>query len=283
MRRTVRLSIVLAALTTGLVSSGCGTSPWPPEDKLDEVARAIEGNLDTLDADMANAAAGIAQTGLDGDATRATLSALSTRYPQAADCATISPAGILVAVEPAAYQDAEGANVSDQAQVMEALQGQPVMSDLFTAVEGFPAMDYEYPLMANSVCTGTVSMLLKPADYFAGIIEPLVDGTDCTGLVLQLDGVILYDADASQVGLNTFTDPLYADYAGLQEFAHVCVSTSTGAGTYRFTDSQTGDIVMKFTRWTTVEFHGAQWRVLLIKTGPAMASWYAGLASQILP
>lgn len=274
MRRTTSLGTLLLTAVASLTTTGCYPMLWPSEDKLDEVAGALETHLDTLDTDLANAATEIAQTGLDGDATRSTLAALAAEYPTVADVSTISPEGIIVAVEPEEYRGAEGADISDQTQVIAVLQDQqPVMSALFTAVEGFPALDFEYPLLLDSESVGSVSMLIKPADYFAEIIAPLIEGTGYLCMVVQTDGVILYDVDLDQIGRDTFSDPLYADYPELLAFAESYLATREGTGTYSFLSSQTGQTVRKYARWTTVEFHGTQWRVLLIREGSSLTGW----------
>lgn len=268
--RSAKRCCGLVGLGMGVIGlPGCGALLWPSSDKLEEIAGAIEERLAAMDADLALAATAIAGSGLDSAATRATLSALCDRYPAVVDCSTVDPQGVLVAVEPEAFHDAQGADISDQPQVIEVLQEKhPVMSDLFMAVEGFPALDFEYPLLANGMSLGAVSMLFKPADYFAGIIEPLLEDTDYLCMVVQTDGVILYDVDSNQVGRDTFNDPMYADFSSLLEFARLYLSTPSGTDTYEFTDSGSGRLVTKYARWTTIRFHGAQWRVLLIREGP---------------
>lgn len=258
----------LVGVACMVVLSGCIVDPWPPQADLDEIASAIQADLDRMDADLADAAQSISQTGLTGDATRATLRALCADYPHVVDCGTIDMDGILTTVEPEAYADAEGADISDQAQVIQVQQtAQPVMSELFIAVEGFPALDFEYPLIQDGTMIGSASMLIKPADYLGGLVAPFLEGTDDLCMVVQHDGVILYDVDPEQIGKDTFNDPMYEDYPDLLAFAERYLATTSGADTYTFTDSQTGRDVTKYARWTTVHSHDTSWCVLLIREG----------------
>lgn len=234
---------------------------------LQEVKAGIQEMLDAMDADLAAAADAVAQTGLTGDETRQTLNQLCGKYPDVVDCSTIDTAGIIVAVEPPDYHDAEGADISDQQQVITLQQTlQPVLSDLFMAVEGFPAVDLEWPVLpAEDELLGSVSMLIRHADFIGRIVEAKTAGTEYTCMVLQLDGIILYDADADQIGRNTFTDPMFAPYTELLNLAARVVNEPTGTGSYTFAATEGDTPVLKEARWDTVALHSTQWRVVLIK------------------
>jgi hypothetical protein len=98
----------------------------------------VRAALDRLDGDLATAAGRLASTGLDTPAAREVLSRLAATH--VVDFSTVSATSTMLAVEPAAYQSAEGADISDQEQVVRLHATlDPVLSKTFRAVEGFEA------------------------------------------------------------------------------------------------------------------------------------------------
>lgn len=262
----MRIGLLGTLVVAMVLISGCGFLTEPAPGDLNDITNAIQDALDDLDTKLAAAADSIADTGLDSAATRTSLEALCADETGAVDCSTVSLQGILTAVEPEEYQDAEGADISDQEQVIRLQQTkQPVVSELFTAVEGFAAIDIEYPLLddANQL-QGSVSILIKQAEWLGAVIEPMIAGTDYLCMVVQEDGVILYDVDPEQVGKDTFNDAMYQDYPELLKFAEQYLSTPQGVGQYSYKASDSDETVTKRARWMTVTRYGTDWRVLLI-------------------
>jgi len=264
--------ILTAAMTALLYLGGCAATEMQvgrkgPPPQLQEAQHAIQAVLDGLDADLAEAAALISATGLDSPKTREALAALSERHPSVVDACTVDAAGVMVAVEPAAYRSAEGSDISAQEQVirLHATQ-QPVLSTVFTAVEGFPAVDLERPVMAaDGSLAGSASMLIQHASFLSRILLPVVSGTRWDCWVMQTDGVILYDPDPIEVGLNTFKDPLYTQFPEFVAMARRIAEAPSGSGSYRFYRTGLGRRVTKDCHWQTVGLHGTEWRVCLVR------------------
>ena len=116
----------------------------------------------------------------------------------------------MVAVEPEAYQEYEGLNISDQDHVIRLQETQaPVLSLAFRAVEGFDAAALQWPIFApDGELSGSVSMLIRPGSLLATLIAPQVQGFPIDVWVMQPDGLVLYDPDVEEIGRNLFTDPL---------------------------------------------------------------------------
>ncbi len=68
--------------------------------------------------------------------------------------------------------------------------GAPVLSIVFRAVEGFPAVDAEYPVVSpDGQRIGSVSILFHPERLLGSIIAPTVQGMPVDIWVVEKEGV----------------------------------------------------------------------------------------------
>ncbi|MGE5543364.1 MAG: acyl-CoA thioester hydrolase/BAAT C-terminal domain-containing protein, partial [Bacillota bacterium] len=211
---------------------------------------------------LAAAAEELARTGLTGDETRRVLNRLAARYPYVVDACTVDRNGKIVAVEPAAYYEYVGSDISQQEQVRRLWEtGRPVISNIFTTVEGLTALALERPVFnRQKEMIGLVSLLIEPERFFSTFAVPELQGQQPEMMVMQRDGYILYDSDKSQIGRNVFTDPFYQDYSGLPGLTQRTVANKSGVGTYAPPHDKQ---VVKKSIWTTVGLHGTEWRLVL--------------------
>ncbi|HDS44819.1 MAG TPA: hypothetical protein ENN68_01770 [Methanomicrobia archaeon] len=235
---------------------------------------AIQTALDRRDTDLAAAAEHLAHTGLDSAETRAILNELCDKHPYAIDCCTVDLNGTMVAVEPEAYREFEGSDISDQEQVIRLHEMQePVLSLAFRAVEGFDAAALQWPIFApGGELSGSVSMLVRPGSLLATLIEPEVQGFPVDVWVMQPDGLILYDPDVEEIGRNLFTDPLYEPFPELLALGAEIAANASGTGSYTFLGRGMSVSVEKSAYWMTVGLHGTDWRVVVTQVVAGDAS-----------
>jgi hypothetical protein len=140
-----------------------------PPPLLAEAAQNLSVELNRLDDGLGRAAQKLGKSGLTGPEARGALSALCSKFSYAVDCAAVDMQGTMVTLEPAPFRRFEGKNIAGQEQVQRILKtGKPVLSGVFRAVEGFPAIDAEYPV-ANA---------RREASWFG---EPLVQAGKASG------------------------------------------------------------------------------------------------------
>ena len=221
--------------------------------------------LEALDGRLSHAASDLGATGLNDTATRAILLNLSGTDPAIVDCTASNAGGTFVAAEPAAYHGAEGTDLRDQTIVQYIMASKrPVMSEVITVAEGFPAAVISTPVFTNEGhFAGFTSVVFRPEVLIGNAVGPAANGTPFQVMVVQTDGRVLYDTDPDQVGRMTFEDPLYADYPDLLDVARRVAAERYGAATYAFTAG--GRSVQKEIAWTTAGLHGAEWRVAAIR------------------
>jgi hypothetical protein len=171
--------------------------------------------------------------------------------------------GYLVNAYPDSYDYVVGQYVGDhQATVEMMVFGKPVLSDVFSAVEGFEAAVIAYPVFdMNGTMTGSVTALIRTDSMMVDLFQGLLVESGLGLMVEQLDGRILYDTDDLQIGRFTFDDPLYQQSPSLLDLAEKVSTHYSGRGEYSFT-TETGTFEKKAI-WTSVTLHERSWRVLV--------------------
>ncbi len=237
-----------------------------PANPLEMAQQQILREFARMDSALKKAAQKLGMVGLTGEPARAALRELCAPFPYAVDCTAINTRGIMLTVEPEKYRHVEGKDISDQPQIARVLQHKtPVLSSLFRAVEGFAAMDAEYPvILPDGQPAGSVSLLFKPEAMLGEIIAPMVKGLPVSVWVMNREGQILYDEDSAQVGLNIFLARLYQPYPQLIQLGRKMVDMREGSGSYEFTTRSSPDPVRKQAQWRSASMYGAEWRLVLI-------------------
>jgi len=255
------------ALVTVAPGDAAGGAPAEPSAACSD----IQAALDSIDADLAAPASKLAGTSLDSPAARDVLRRLAAAHPEVVDFSTVSATGVMLAVEPQEYSAAEGSDISGQEQVVRLHKTlRPVLSKTFLAVEGFAAVDLEWPVIAgDGSLAGSLSALLRTGTFIGDIVDALPAQADLDKLwAMDTDGLILYDPDAEQVGTNLFLDPLYQPYTDLLALGREIARRPTGSGSYEFLAKGSTTPIVKDATWVSVDLHGAQWRLVAALVAP---------------
>ena len=264
--------MVLVALLTVLYAACGGDSDASHSQSatLAAVQRELAATFAGIDAALHTATAALATTGVDTAAARPVLRATCAQRPYAIDCATIDSAGILRIIEPAEYRPYEGTDVSGQPAVQQLLRtGQSVFSDAFAGFEGIASVAFASPVfVGGSGLAGAASLQVSPSELCDAIIAPAVAGTQLDSWVMQRDGLIVYETDPTQIGLNLFTDPLYQPYPELIALGERIAAEPRGVGYYSFLIHGTDTVVKKKAVWDTVALYDNEWRVVIYRVVP---------------
>jgi hypothetical protein len=264
MRRLIGLAILIVSIAFFWPAdpARCETAPLV----LAPAKQKITAEFDRLDTALALAARSLAATGLTGDKARAALDKLCSDFDYAVDCAAVDSQGKMVTIEPAPFRKFEGTDISGQKQVkLLRKTGKPVLSDVFRAAEGFQAADAEYPVVTPAGSKlGSVSILFHPEKLLGKIIVPLVRGMSVNIWVMEKGGLILYDVDTPQIGLNLFTAKLYQPHTSLIRLGRRIAAKPEGKGAYKFQSSAAKKVVEKSAFWQSVSLYGTEWRIVSI-------------------
>ena len=97
-------------------------------------------------------------------------------------------------------------------------------------------------------------------------VTPVMFGIDPTKSDFQVwcmqnDGYIVYDEDPRQIGLNLFSDALYANFPELLEFGGKIKGAPYGVGYYSFLSKDETKLIYKVAAWDTIETLG--WKIVV--------------------
>jgi hypothetical protein len=276
MRTRSSLMSAIATLAAMLILSGWGQAPGAcpqpsakslPPPHLVQLQRSIQGRLDRMDRELSRGAGELSRTGLSGARTRVVLARLSNRHPEVVDACTVDMKGRMITVEPRSHRDFEGSDISRQEQVIRLHQTKrPVLSRAFHAVEGFEAVDLEWPVFSSgSEMIGSVSLLMRPQDFLGGTIRLKTREFPVHVWVIQSDGRILYAENAREIGRNLLRGPRGRQGSRLRSPGPTIVTARSGSGMSPVPGQARGHGVEGRWSWVTVGLHGTEWRVIVVE------------------
>ena len=239
----------------------------------------LEQKMGVIAADMQTAAAAIAGKGLRSPDARQALKDLCAKHASFVDCATIDPKGVIVAIEPTTYRKLEGVNVSGQDQVTEIIRThKPVFSDVFKAIEGFWAVDFEWPILAADsgenrkkdketapAYEGSVSAISKPAVFMNNLLKPYVAKGIKDVWIMQTDGKVIASRDPDTIGGDFLPATTSSSETTLPQLLSRIVKEPKGTGSYRSYPSGQGEARQIWCGWTTARSEGNEHRVIVFQ------------------
>ncbi len=236
----------------------------------------VQGSLNDLDLEVANAAQSLSAAGLEGDAARGILHKLLESDSNLAEAVTFSKDGKIIAAECKGCDGGEGADISHQEHVAYLLKTKtPTFSKPFLLVEGYNGTSLAYPVFSpQGEFLGGISAIIEPDKLLNAVVAPQLhfdinnrsNITDYSFWLMHLDGQIAYDRDASQIGKYLFEDPLYKSYPSLLDLGKKMITARSGHGYYSFQVTEGNKkVVTKESYWTTAGLHGREWRLVVTK------------------
>lgn len=224
----------------------------------------MQAILNSLDDRMKEACGQLSAAELDSSQTARVLRWLRTKEPQVIVASTVSPQGVMVRVEPAEYSRFEGSDISQQPQVQSMLsKHQPVASRLFQTVEGYWAVDIERPIWGpKQDFRGALSATIHPAPLAKQVLDGITAAQGLRFYLLQQDGTVLFSNRLEEIGLNLKKTGLYKELPEVRQAVDRILAEPQGSLDGRhFLGEQPEDALPRRNHWTSLELHGAQWRL----------------------
>jgi hypothetical protein len=237
------------------------------EAMLSSIKSRVSLELAAIDANVSDAARHFARAGMEGTATTGVLEYVVNSSPYIEDAVIVGLDGRILAVAPEKYRDAVGSDISGQSHIQQVFASRrPVLSEVFTTVEGFDAAAMVYPVIApDGEMTGAVSVPFSSEALLGDAIRSAMEEYPFTAFAIQPDGRLLYDLDPDEIGKMTLEDPIYQSYPDLLALARRMVTEESGSGEYTFFATGTKEKVVKVSIWDTVALHGTEWRIIVTR------------------
>lgn len=152
---TIIATLLLCAVTASVQALSNGNvsvcSAADMTFKLIQSQADVQGSLNVLDSDVANASRDLSATGLEGDAARGVLSKLMKTNSNLVEAVTVSKNGTIIVAECRDCEGGEGANISSQEHIAHILKDNtPAFSNEFLLVEGYNGTALAYPVFSPS-------------------------------------------------------------------------------------------------------------------------------------
>lgn len=274
------LILVASAAMAGCTGQEGDTQIAQMEEVAASLTVSINAGLDDLRAGIRDNSHALSTAGLAGEEVEEILIKNLLQHPWALSSLVISREGIVMTAVPENYAEIVGMNLSWQPQVQKANADQvPIVSGVFLMAEGFTGISQSYPVFSPSgEYLGYTDITYAPDAFLGRQIRPVTDGTAYDVWVTQTDGTVIYDTTEEEIGKNLFSDPAYADPALQEIFARI-VNEPSGSGVYTFWDRDWNRNVTKAAVWDTAGIDGAEWRVVVTRTGNEDGGTPTGMAT----
>lgn len=241
-------------------------------DNLSDAVSKIEFGILTIlkgiESTISHAAKETGKLGLNRETDiRKLLQNCNTGRPYVINSTFIDGKGIMKFIEPEQYRKFEGSDISKQEAIIKMRKTQkPRMGNVFVSVEGIKSIDIEYPVFSEGKqFLGSVSMLVKQDDLIRAVTATVEIESGVKCWVMQKKGLLLYETDPTQMGLNLFSDPLYKDYPELITLGRRMVKEKEGKGFYTLLIHGTKNVVKKQAVWKTAHFLNNDWIIVAYK------------------
>jgi hypothetical protein len=228
----------------------------------------VQGSLDDMGSDVANASQNLSSTGLKGAGAQEVLNMLLKSNPNLIEAVTFGKDGKILAAECKGCQGSVGADISNQEHISHVLKAKtPALSGEFLTVEGYNATALAYPVFSpEGEFQGGISTTFEPDEMLGAIVVPRLNGTDYSIFVMQKDGLDIYSSDANQIGNNLLEESLYKPFPSFLTLVKRMVDERSGYGTYDFQVTATDKtVVTKEVYWTTTGLYGRDWRLAIYR------------------
>lgn len=265
--------ILVALLTCSMAEANDSEGFQPPANVSANMMwsfilaeNAVNENLSRIESELSNASHDLGESGIEGKASEQVLEKLLRMDPSQIDIITVGCNGTVMEVMPDSYQSIKGANIGDQGQIKELFASKVGAGyDFIKTIEGSGALNIAEPVFdEQGQLVGAVSLLINASDLFHRTLAPFQPSTGNAKLwIMQAEnGRVLYDTDASQIGL-TLSDPVYRSFPQLLELGRRVSRERTGFGSYEFFDQDHRKTIKKGVYWTTLANPGVEIRLLL--------------------
>ncbi|MDD3406917.1 MAG: hypothetical protein PHP13_02415 [Methanomicrobium sp.] len=141
----------------------------------------------------------------------------------------------------------------------------PMLTSLFELKQGGYGAAVYYPVFLGDCYEGFISIAFKPETFFGNLAKEIKENSDLEVMVLQKDGLILYDPDETETGKPTFNNTEYEKFPEIQQAAKKIVNEWSGNTNYSYYSTGTQSVVKKRQFWTTVSYGENEWKLTVIR------------------
>lgn len=224
----------------------------------DEILSRLQKTADDMKVAANTIVASSVNGSLDQHVTQQALATLYQSNVLACQLVSMDKAGKVVATYPNNVYAEDGARNYDEAvKIIQSMDGSIILGPYSEGPAGRKYIGLTLPLMKGDECIGCISFMYDPYDLF-GDVQKIVKEYGLNLVVVQKDGVQIYDPDVWELGTNSIKD---SRFDGIRETTTKVVAGGEGEETYEFVADGGNEKVTKTISWTTLNYGGQSWAV----------------------
>lgn len=162
------------------------------------------------------------------------------------------------------FEDAIGKDVSSQPHNKEIIKNhKPILSDVFTTVQGYRAIVYAYPVLKDGFYNGCISLVI-PFDFIAKkFLENIKFGKNGTAFVISEHGIELFCPNTEHIGKSIRAS--MKDFSNADALISNMLSKNDGRAEYLYYKSeQDKEIVKKIAVYKPIELENTFWSIAVV-------------------
>jgi hypothetical protein len=221
---------------------------------LERISGDISVELEKIKNENAKSARLLASEGISSEQATLIISDKIQNLSYAHSSLVISSSGLVTAAVPLVYGGMVGSDLGYQQAVQLANnEKKPLNSDLFHLEEGFYGLSISYPIFSeNNTYLGYTDATLRPEEFFRQSVVPATEQTGYDVIIVQKDGMTVYETNTEEIGRNILTNPLY-DTPEIHDAVQQVIDKPSGTTRYTFWNSQWSRQVPRELTWITLK------------------------------
>lgn len=180
------------------------------------------------------------------------------------------------------YSNSIGADISKQKHVSRILKNhQPVVSDVFMAVQGYRAIVIHYPIFKNGVFDGTIAFSIDFGKITKKILDDIKIGKSGYAIMISKGGIELYCPIRDHIGKSIFETA--KDFPDQIEMAKQMVAGKEGTAIYHY--NRTLDkikLVKKIAYFLPITIGDSFWSVAVVFSEDEITSSIADFRNKLI-
>ncbi len=234
---------------------------------LNDIKTRIVGQFNQYNNAMRMAAVRLSQEKMKGTGTLGALQRLQETTAYVRMSGSLDLDSQRIEVYPQVYFQKAGLehDIPDAARISQLTKScSSYLGKMFTNQMNVNVVNYSIPVYeTDHIVQGAVYVQIAVTKMLDNIVKSQIQGLNINIWVMQKDGLIIYDTNHQEIGLNIFKDEPFINFPNLQECAMRIIRTKSGTGTYSYATKGQKIVRQKNAQWDTIVCGDREWRIIL--------------------
>ncbi len=234
---------------------------------LNDIKTRIVGQFNQYNNAMRMASVRLSQEKMQGPGTMGALQRLQETTAYVRMSGSLDLNAKRIELFPEAYYQKAGLkqDIPDEKRISELTKScSSYLGRMFTNTLNINVVNYAIPVYeTDHIAEGAIYVQIAVTKMLDNIVKSQIQGLNLNIWVMQKDGLIIYDTNHEEIGLNIFKDEPFINFPNLQECAMKIVRRKSGTGTYSYATKGQKVIRQKNAQWDTVVCGNREWRIIL--------------------